>query len=80
LEASFDDSKYPPLVQVVLRAMQRYGLILADNGSNWYFQGAATDAWPLWFVNDLKTIPAGDFQAVDEESLMVSPNSGQARE
>jgi hypothetical protein len=79
LKASFDVTGYPPLVQVVLRAMQHYGLILADNGSNWFFQGAATDAWPLWFVNDLKTIPAADFQAVNEQSLMVSPNSGQAR-
>ena len=32
--------------RVVLRAMKRYGLILADNGSNWYFQGAPTARWP----------------------------------
>src|SRR5579862_5633011 len=70
LEASFPVKRYPPLVQVVLRAMQTYGLILADNGSNWYFQGVAEN-WPLWFVDDLKTIPASAFQAVDERSLIV---------
>ncbi len=79
LEASFDVRKYPPLVRVVLRAFQRYGLILADNGSNWYFSGVASNAWPGWFIEDLKTIPARDFQAVDEQSLMVSPDSGEAR-
>ncbi len=79
LEAGFDVERYPPLVRVVLRAFQRYGLILADNGSNWYFTGAASNSWPDWFIADLKTIPARDFQAVDEQSLMISPNSGQAR-
>ena len=58
--------------------MQHYGLILADNGSNWYFGGTADPAWPQSLVDELKTIPAGAFEAVDESSLMVSPDSGQA--
>ncbi len=58
--------------------MQHYGLILADNGSNWYFGGTADAAWPQALVNELKTIPASAFEAVDESSLMVSPDSGQA--
>ena len=41
LKAGFDISTYSPQAQVVLRAMQHYGLILADNGSNWYFGGTA---------------------------------------
>ena len=59
--------------------MQQYGLILADNGSNWYFGGAADNSWPLSLVDELKTIPAADFQAVNESSLMISRNSGAAR-
>jgi len=65
--------------KAVLTEMQHYGLILADNGSNWYFGGAAFPRWPLGLVDLLKRIPARDFQAVNERCLMVRPSSGQAR-
>jgi hypothetical protein len=65
--------------KAVLVEMQNYGLILADNGSNWYFQGSAFPQWPDALVSLLKNIPARDFQAVDESCLMVSRNSGQVR-
>ena len=78
LKASFNISGYSPQAQVVLRAMQHYGLILADNGSNWYFGGTADPSWPIALVDELKSIPASAFEAVDESSLMVSPDSGQA--
>jgi hypothetical protein len=80
LKASYDISGYSPQAQVVLRAMQQYGLILADNGSNWYFGGTADPAWPSALVNELKEVPASAFEAVDESSLMVNANSGQARQ
>ena len=79
LKASFDISGFSPQAQVVLRAMQTYGLIVADNGSNWYFGGTADPSWPLSLVDELKQVPASAFEAVDESSLMVSPDSGQAR-
>ena len=66
--------------QVVIKAMKTYGLILADNGSNWYFQGTADRRWTYSMVDQLKAIPASAFQAVDESCLMVTPNSGQARQ
>ena len=78
LKASYNISGFSPQAQVVLRAMQQYGLILADNGSNWYFGGTADSGWPSALVNELKEVPASEFQAVDESSLMVNPNSGQA--
>jgi len=59
--------------------MQHYGLILADNGSNWYFGGTADSSWPLSLVDELKRVPASAFDAVDESSLMVSADSGQVR-
>jgi len=65
--------------KAVLVEMQNYGLILADNGSNWFFQGAAFPQWPDALVSLLKEIPARDFQAVDESCLMVSRNSGEAQ-
>jgi len=80
LKASYDISGYSPQAQVVLRAMQHYGLILADNGSNWYFGGTADPAWPIALVDELKQVPASAFDAVDESSLMISPDSGQARQ
>ena len=79
LRAGFDMSGYRPDTQVVLRAMQHYGLILADNGSNWFFQGTAENGWDPGLIADLKRVPAGAFDAVDESSLMVDRNSGQAR-
>jgi hypothetical protein len=80
LKADYPISGYSPQAQVVLRAMQQYGLILADNGSNWYFGGTADQNWPSALVNELKEVPASAFEAVDESSLMISPDSGQARQ
>jgi hypothetical protein len=79
LKATFPIGRYRPDVQVVLRAMKKYGLILADNGSNWYFQGAAQKGWPIGFLDQLKTIPASAFVAVDESCLMIRASSGRAR-
>ena len=80
LKASFDISGYSPQAQVVLRALQQYGLILDDNGPNWHFWADANPAWPSSLLNELKTVPASAFEAVDESSLEISPNSGQARQ
>ena len=66
--------------QTVLRTMKTYGLILADNGSNWYFQGTADGRWTYAQVDQLKSIPANAFVAVDESCLEISPSSGQARQ
>jgi hypothetical protein len=79
LKAGFDISHYSAQTQVVLRAMQTYGLVLADNGSPWFFQGAADTGWPDALISQLKTIPASAFEAVDTSGLRVSANSGSAR-
>ena len=75
LQASYDISHFSPQAQVILRAMQHYGLILADNGSNWFFSGTEDAAWPDSLLSELKTVPASRFEAVDESSLMVDANS-----
>jgi hypothetical protein len=79
LKAGFSLAGYSRGARVVLRAMKTYGLILADNGSSWYFQGDDSRGWTNNLVSQLKTIPAKDFQAVDESSLEISPNSAAAR-
>jgi hypothetical protein len=80
LKASFDISSFSPAMRVILTAMKRYGIILADNGSAWYVSGAPD---PRWNDDDLvrsfHRIPGSAFEAVDASSLMISANSGQAR-
>jgi hypothetical protein len=84
LKSSFDTSRFGPEARVVLAAMQTYGLILADNGSNWFFQGTDDPGWaaPQYdtMISQLKGVPATAFEAVDESSLMVSANSDQAHQ
>jgi hypothetical protein len=77
LAASFPLTGFSAKAKVVLRAMKKYGLVLADNGSPWYFQGEQNKNWPSAFVEDLKRIPASAFEAVDTSSLMVDPDSGE---
>jgi hypothetical protein len=79
LKATFDISGFLPETQVILRAMKRHGLILADNGSNWFFGGASESGWSNDVLDELKSVHSGAFQAVDTSSLMVSPGSGEAR-
>lgn len=66
------------MCQTVLATMKTYGLILAQNGSNWFFAGAADTRWTQTEVDQLKQIPASEFQAIDESCLMVNPDSYQA--
>jgi hypothetical protein len=65
--------------KAVLRAMKRYGLALADNGSAWYFQGTADTRWSNKLIDELKQVPASAFEAVDTSVLMISPDSMRAR-
>jgi hypothetical protein len=79
LKAGFPISSYRADTQVVLKAMRRYGLVLADNGSPWYFQGTADDRWPSGLLDQLKTIPASAFVAVDTAPLRVRAGSAKVR-
>jgi hypothetical protein len=65
--------------RVVVRAMKSYGLVLADNGSPWFFQGERNAHWPDRLVADLKQIPASAFVAVDTSRLEASRDSGRVR-
>jgi hypothetical protein len=79
LKSGFATAHYSKATRVVLRAMKTYGLILADNGSSWYFQGEASSKWPSKMIEELKTIPGSAFEAVDESSLEGSSGSAKAR-
>ncbi len=79
LKAGFDVSPFPTRVQVILAALKVYGLILADNGSNWFTSGVPDERWDNDELHALGQVQGHDFEAVDVSSLMVDPNSGQAR-
>ena len=79
LKASFDISGFSAPTQVILRAFKKYGLVLADGGSNWYFQGVSNTNWPDSLFTELKSIAGSNFEAVDTSVLMVNANSGQAQ-
>lgn len=80
LKADFDISGYPPEIRVILQAMKTYGLILADNGSPWYISGVPDERWDNGMLHEWDDITGADFEVVDASSLMIDPDSGQARQ
>lgn len=77
LKASVDTSGFSPQVQVILQAMKTYGLIVADNGSDWFISGAPDERWDNDVLRELRQVYGFDFEAVDGSSLMLDSNSGQ---
>lgn len=75
LKSSFNIATFSSQTQVILRALQQYGMILADNGSAWYVSGAPNDGWDNNQLHEMGQLVGTDFEAVDESSLMVDPNS-----
>ncbi len=74
LKASVDISQFPPQARVVLKALQVYGMILADNGSPWYVSGAPSSHWSNDDLHSLGRLTGSDFEVVDTSSL---PEPGQ---
>jgi hypothetical protein len=64
LKAGFDISGFSAANQAILTAMKNYGMIVADNGSNMYFQGAPDARWDDNDLNALKAIDASNFDVV----------------
>ena len=79
LRAGFDISGFSPQTQVILRALKKYGMILADNGSSWYISGAPDERWNNDVLHELHRVLGSNFEAVDVSSLMIDPDSGQAK-
>jgi hypothetical protein len=73
LKASFDISSFNRTSQIILTAMKTYGMFVADNGSNWYFQGEGGSAATCWNNNDLdelKNVPGTAFEAVQTGKIL----------
>jgi hypothetical protein len=70
LKASFDLSGYHGQALVVLRALERYGLIVADNGSSWYITGAPSPYWNNEDLDQLKRVPGSAFEALSTGPIL----------
>ena len=64
LKSTFDSSAYPVSARIILEALKKYGMILADNGSNWYITGAPDPRWNDEELNTLKRVKGRDFEVV----------------
>ena len=71
---------FSPPARVILTAMRDYGLILADNGSDWFVSGLPDERWDNDVLRELRRVQGRDFEAVDVAGLMIDPDSGQARQ
>jgi len=65
LKASFDIEKYPPESKVILQALKTYGMILADNGGDWFLSGAPDSNWDDDDLGHLKQVKGSDFEVVE---------------
>jgi hypothetical protein len=75
LKASFDTSPFTGPSLVIMTALKQYGLMLADNGSDWYFQGDSNDNWtPLMcqLLNDFDMVTGADFEAVSTGPILTT--------
>jgi hypothetical protein len=70
LRASFDLAPYHGQALVILRALERYGLIVADNGSSWYITGTPDPRWRDQDLDQLKTVPGSAFEAVSSGPIL----------
>ena len=68
LKASFDTSAFSEPTLVIMKAMKKYGLILADNGSNWYISGESNEGWADYMdglLTGMRAVHGSDFEVVD---------------
>ena len=86
LKADFDVSGFPPVVQTILRGMKKYGMMVADNGADWYVGGAPDSRWDDEALHALDGVTGGDFEVVDSRALQPGaffvslPATASARE
>lgn len=69
LKASFNIARFPRQTRVILKALQTYGMIVADNGSNWYVSGQPNKGWDNDQLHRLHEIPGSAFEVVDTSRL-----------
>jgi hypothetical protein len=79
LKRKVDPADFSPQTRPIVLALQRYGMILADNGSPWFLSGVPDPRWDNDVLRELRTLHGTDFEAVDTSSLPIHPDSLQIR-
>lgn len=79
LKANVDLSSFSPTNQIILRALQKYGMIVADNGASWFISGVPDPRWNDDDLHALTTLHGSDFEAINTTSLIINPNSAASR-
>lgn len=74
LKSTIDITGFAPEVQVILKALQKYGMILADNGSDWFMSGCPDDRWDNSHLQQLKKLKGRDFEVLMMKDV-VTPYS-----
>ncbi len=71
LKKDFDIRPYPPEVQVILRALQKYGMLVADNGSDWFISGAPDPRWNDDNLHTLKKVKGSNFEVIKMGTIVT---------
>jgi hypothetical protein len=79
LRASFDTGGFSPQARIILAALKEYGMILSDNGGNWFLSGAPDSRWSNQLTAEFRNVHGADFESVDVSPLMIRADSGEAR-
>lgn len=79
LKAGYDITGYPPELQILLQTFKTYGIVLADNGADWYVSGAPDERWEDDMLHLLDVLTGNDFEAVDTSLIMADPNSSRIK-
>jgi hypothetical protein len=78
LKSSYDLTRFTGASRAVLVALQRYGMLVADNGSDWYISGATDARWNDTELDQLKTVPASAFEVVQTGTVVRSSSASAA--
>jgi hypothetical protein len=73
LKKSFPIKQFPRQARIVLRALKRYGMIVADNGSDWFISGAPNKHWNNEALHQLGDVTGSNFVVVD--TAICAPNT-----
>jgi hypothetical protein len=73
LKASFDISGYSPTNQVILKALKKYGMFVADNGTDMYLSGAPDPRWNDDDLHNLTRVHGSDFEVVQMSGIVTQP-------
>ncbi len=70
LKGSFDTSRFTGQTRIILDGLKTYGMMVADNGSNWYITGSEDPRWDVTDLEQMKLVPASAFEVVDTGAIL----------